>query len=107
MPIIFIIQIALSLAAVGLLSKMIIKIGAMVDHCATTPQQAKTVSVTVATGFIAIGSGGALLISVGVSTLLDVSITGLMISLGLTSLCLGLGFVHAIATLRAVLQNPK
>ena len=91
---------AASLLAV--LTGMILRIGAMMSDCPKNGLAIKTASVTIATGFAAIGAGGIILIVALLGALQIEPILGLLLSLGLAALCLGLGFTHAVGTLRLV-----
>ena len=51
-----------------------------------------------------IGFGGVALIG-SLLPILDMGALGILPSLGLAALCLGLGFGHAVATLRAVVRE--
>lgn len=100
------IYILLTFGALVALCIMILRIGAMIGTCRQTGAAARAAAVTIATGFATIGAGGLILIG----TLLPLAISGslfsLMLALGLAGLCLGLGFTHAIGTLRAVVAAP-
>ena len=55
---------------------------------------------------MAIGSGGVLIIAAAVfMSLTNIAVEGVMAALGLSILCLGLGFTHAVATLRDVVAQ--
>ncbi|MEO1140327.1 MAG: hypothetical protein AAFW87_12825 [Pseudomonadota bacterium] len=95
--------IALALLALAVLTKMILVIGQMQSDCPETGATVRLVAVTVATGFCAIGTGGVLLIAAALPVLADVPVVSLLAALGLASLCLGLGFTHAVNTLRLML----
>ena len=99
--------IALALGAVVALTQMILRIGAMVGDCPVTQARARAVSVTIATGFAAIGAGGVIMIGAVLPVLGDAPFAALMLALGFAALCLGLGFTHAMGTLRAALLQPQ
>lgn len=96
--------IGLSLLMVTAMVLMILKIGKLLGDCPASGRAARAASVTIATGYGMIGLGGVALIGAA-SALLDMGAIGLLPSLGLAALCLGLGFGHAIATLRAVIRD--
>lgn len=96
--------ISLSLAAVCALSVMILRIGALMVACPENGPAVRVATVTVATGFGAIGTGGAILIGALLPLLPSTPLASLLLALGLAALCLGLGFTQAVATLRAVLM---
>ena len=92
-----------AMIAVALLSFMILKIGALMSDCPQNGPAARTAAITISTGFAAIGTGGVLLIGAVLPLLADMPELAIALGLGFVSLCLGLGFTQAIATLRAVL----
>ncbi|MEP4196867.1 MAG: hypothetical protein ABJL99_14665 [Aliishimia sp.] len=100
------IYIVMSLAAVSALTLMILRIGSMMADCPDNGPAVRVGTVTVATGFAAIGTGGAVLIGAILPFLPHAPFMGLMLALGLAALCLGLGFTQAVATLRVVLMPP-
>ena len=93
-----------SLATLAFLSIMILRIGALMADCPDGGPAARTATLTVATGFAAIGAGGVLLIGASLPVLAQLSIPAALAALGFAALCLGLGFTQAIATLRDVLS---
>ena len=95
----------ISFAALGVLCKMILHIGTLLGNCPETGTAARAGSVTITTGFAAIGAGGLILISAAIPTYTVALPAVFMLALGLASLCLGLGFTHAIGSLRAVVAN--
>ena len=96
-----------ALGTVMLLTLMILRIGALVGACPVTQARARAVSITVATGFAAIGAGGVIMIGAILPVLKDVPFAALTLALGFAALCLGLGFTHAMGTLRAALVPPQ
>jgi len=98
-----------AVAAFGTLSVlgwMILKIGTLLGDCPVSRARAKAASVTVATGYLAIGAGGVVL--GGAAAVFAASELAAVIGmLGFVVLCLGLGFSNAIATLRAVTVLPE
>lgn len=99
----------LAMGAVVALAFMILKIGAMIGACPDSQRVAKAAGVTIATGFCAIGAGGVVLIGAALPLMPAAPLAGLMAALGLAALCLGLGFTHAVGTLRALVMDaaPK
>ncbi|MEO0402428.1 MAG: hypothetical protein AAF214_08625 [Pseudomonadota bacterium] len=93
----------LALGAVAALTAMILRIGALADACPTNQGRAHVVAMSVATSFAAIGAGGVILIGAVLPILPDAPLVALMLALGFAALCLGLGFTHAIGSLRAAL----
>ena len=89
-------------ALLAVLTGMILRIGAMMSDCPKNGPAIKTASVTISTGFAAIGAGGIILIVALLGLLQLEPILGLLLALGLAALCLGLGFTHAVGTLRLV-----
>ena len=98
--------ITLALAALIALCIMILKIGHLIGDCPQSKTAACAAAVSVATGFAAIGSGGIIVIGAGLAMADDMILPAFFLSLGFAALCLGLGFTHAIATLRAVVRMP-
>ncbi len=109
MSLIFPIYFVLAACALGGLSFMIFKIGDALSDCPATGRAARAGALTIVTGFVAIGGGAVLIIAAGVFvSLADIAAEGAMAALGLSILCLGLGFTHAVATLRDVVaQSAK
>ncbi|MFN3207824.1 MAG: hypothetical protein ACE369_02255 [Roseovarius sp.] len=99
--------IGLSLIALVALTRMILLIGTMQKNCPETGAAARLVSVTVATGYCAIGAGGVLLIAAAFPILAQTPVVAFFLALGLAMLCLGLGFSHAVNTLRLALYRAK
>ena len=95
----------LSLGVLVALGCMILKIGAMLGDCPQSRALAKSAAVTIATGYVAIGAGGVLLIGAVLPVMAEDAGLVLIAALGLAVLCLGLGFSQAISTLRAVLRD--
>ncbi|MDG1471015.1 MAG: hypothetical protein P8Q26_05565 [Ascidiaceihabitans sp.] len=97
----------IAIAAGGLiaLALMILKIGQMIGDCPQSKAAARAAAVTITTGFAAIGAGGVILIGAVLPILRDEPLAALMLALGFAALCLGLGFTHAVATLRAVVSD--
>lgn len=106
MTLLALLYVALSFACLATLSVMILRIGAMLAVCPQTGDAARAAAVTIATGFAAIGAGGVILIGALLPMFPEPALATFLLSLGLASLCLGLGFTHAIATLRAVINGP-
>ena len=96
----------LAFGALASLCIMILRIGRMLGTCPITKSVARTASVTIATGFAAIGAGGVILLGAMIPVMANAPLLGFLLALGLASLCLGLGFTHAIATLRVVIARP-
>lgn len=92
-----------ALGALGILTAMILRIGRMLGDCPQAQTRARAAAVTIATGYAAIGAGGTFL---GLAAVFAGQGTPFVaiVALGFVILCLGLGFGHAIATLRAVTQ---
>lgn len=97
------VYIPVSLTVLAILTGMILYVGSLVGDCPQNRARAKAVSVTIATGFAAIGAGGVIMIGAVLPVLVDAPLAALMVALGFAALCLGLGFTHAMGTLRASL----
>lgn len=99
-----ILYLVFALSALVALAGMILRIGQLLETCPDTSPAVRPAIVTITTGFAAIGSGGVILIGALIPLSGAVPLTGFLAALGLTSICLGLGFTQAVATLRAVLE---
>ncbi|NNJ67910.1 MAG: hypothetical protein HKP54_07700 [Boseongicola sp.] len=88
------------------LSVMILKIGTVLGQCPDKGQAARAGSITIATGFAAIGAGCVTLIAAALPAL-GFGLMALCICLGGATLALGLGFSNAVATLRSVMVDTK
>lgn len=109
MILIYIAYFAIALAVLAGLSTMILKIGAMMGTCPISNGAARSASITIATGYSAIGLGGVLLAAILIPVLIEMGAVSLLSAIGVACFALGLGFSHAMATLRAVVaevQNP-
>ncbi|KPD13480.1 hypothetical protein [Phaeobacter sp. 11ANDIMAR09] len=62
------------------------------------------ISLYVGLGLVMVGLGGVVLIG-AVIPILEGGLLSLLPALGLVAICLGLGFSHAVATLRAVVRE--
>jgi hypothetical protein len=96
--------IGLGLLMVTAMAVMILKIGKLIGDCPASGRAAKAAAVTIACGYGMIGFGGIALIGSAIP-LLEMGALGILPTLGLAALCLGLGFGHAVATLRAVVRE--
>lgn len=99
--------IALGFGALAALATMILRIGALLGECPQSKRTARAASVTIATGFAAIGAGGVILIGAVLPVLAEVPLAGFLGALGFAALCLGLGFTQAVGTLRALMQDAQ
>lgn len=95
----------LSLGMVVAMTMMILKIGHLLGDCPDTGMAARTASVTIATGYAMVAIGGVVLIGAGLASFDRTGAEGLLPGIGLAAICLGLGFTHAIATLREVVRE--
>jgi len=91
----------------SVLSYMILRIGKMLSDCPERGAIIRAASVTVATGFAAIGAGAVILLGLALPLAGEVHLLALPAALGLSILGLGLGFTHAIGTLRLVASGPE
>ncbi|MEJ8562844.1 hypothetical protein QTO30_17590 [Yoonia sp. GPGPB17] len=88
------------------LSYMIFRIGDALSDCPATGRAAKAGSLTIVTGFVAIGTGAVMIIAAGIFTALaGINVETVLAAIGVSLLGLGLGFTHAIATLRDVVAQ--
>ena len=99
--------ITLGFGALAALALMILRIGDLLGECPLSRATARAGAVTIATGFSAIGAGGVILIGAVLPLLAEVPLAGFLGACGFAALCLGLGFTHAVATLRAVLFDAR
>ncbi len=102
----FILYFGLAACALIALAIMIFRIGAALTDCPITGRAARAGALTIVSGFAAIGSGGIILIAAFAMVLVPgLTLAGLMGALGLSLLCLGLGFTQAVASLRDVIAQ--
>jgi len=99
--------IALGFGGLAALAIMILRIGALLGECPQSRATARAGAVTIATGFSAIGAGGVILIGAALALLAQAPMAGFLVALGFAALCIGLGFTHAISTLRAVMFDAQ
>ncbi|MDE4273605.1 hypothetical protein PXK30_00385 [Phaeobacter gallaeciensis] len=95
---------ALALLMVTAMTLMILKISSILGDCPQSGSAAQAAGVTIATGYAMIALGGIGLIGAAMPVL-DLGVWGLLPTLGFAAICLGLGFAHAVATLRAVVRE--
>lgn len=96
----------LAIATLVTLAGMILKVGKSMTTCPDASPAVAPAALTIVTGFVSMGLGGIVLIGAMMVALeLDAAFT-LFAGLGLACLTLGVGFSHAIATLRAVTSPP-
>lgn len=107
MTLLAVLYVALAFGALVALCIMILRIGAMIGTCPVSGANARTAAVTIATGFAAIGAGGVVLIGAVLPLMAAEPLMGFLLALGFASLCLGLGFTHAVGTLRAVVTPAE
>lgn len=99
--------IALGFGALAALATMILRIGTLLGECPQSKRTARAASVTIATGFAAIGAGGVILIGAVLPIMEQAPLAGFLGALGFAALCLGLGFTQAVGTLRALMQDAQ
>jgi hypothetical protein len=95
---------SLGLAMVVAMAVMILRIGTILGECPQSGRAARAAVVTISCGYAMIGFGGVAIIGTAIP-LLELGAVGILPSLGLAALCLGLGFSNAVATLRAVVRE--
>jgi hypothetical protein len=81
---------------------IIIKISGDMSDCPQRGKGLKSAGIAIASGYWAIGLGGIILIAAAIAALDFGQLPAMMLGLGFVSMCLGLGFANAVATLRAV-----
>jgi hypothetical protein len=97
---------ALTLSVLLGLALTIHAIAKAIGDCPDTGRAARAAGVTIATGFLAIG-GGVVAIIAGFMLMVEPNAATMLGCAGLAVLILGLGFTHAITTLRAVVLAAK
>jgi hypothetical protein len=101
---------AIALGTLVALARMIILIGRSIGDCPQTGRRAITAATSIATGYLAIGMGGVILIAASIPAMnpQDPASQAIVVlfNAGLASLILGLGFTHALRTLRSVISLP-
>ncbi len=95
-----------SFGLLAILNLIVLRIGAAMGACPQTGQIARAASVTLATGFAAIGGGAVLMIAAALP-LLQGGAPATMLAMGLAALVLGLGFSHAMTLLRHAVQPAR
>jgi len=101
-----IIYLALGLGITAILTTMILKIGRTMHDCPQNGPTARTLTITTATGFAAIGTGGVLLAGAALPFAGNAVPMALPLVAGFVTLCLGLGFLRAMEAVRDNLPNP-
>lgn len=92
---------AVTLATLLALGLMILRIGRTLGVCPQTGAALRIAAVTIATGFVAIGLGGILLVAAALPLTQDHAVAVFPI-MGFACLVLGLGFTHAVRVLKSV-----
>ena len=92
-----------ALAFLAALSGMILKISRALADCPQTGQVARAAGVTIATGYAAIGGGGVALVGSALPVVQG-GAPATIFAIGFAALVLGLGFAHAVSTLRAAVS---
>ena len=102
----FEISLYLGLALMMLLAMalMILRIGTLLGECPQSGRAARAGAVTIASGYAMVGLGAVILMGAAIP-LLEGGPLALLPTLGFVAICLGLGFSHAVATLRAVVRE--
>lgn len=88
-----------ALAFLGALATMIVKIAKGLGDCPQTGRVARAAGVTIATGYAAIGGGAVALIGSALPVMQG-GAPATIFAIGFAALTLGLGFTHAVTTLR-------
>ena len=96
----------LGLAALAALTLMILNIGKGIETCPQNGAAARVLARTTATGFAAIGAGGVVLTGAILPMAPQIMPVTLPLAVGFCLLCLGLGFLRAMESLRANLPDP-
>jgi len=98
---------AIALSVLVSLAAMILKIGHALGDCPDTGRVAKAAAVTITTGFVTIGAGGVTLVAAAMLALIPDTGNPFLVAVGLACVALGLGFTHAVATLREVVRRTS
>jgi hypothetical protein len=106
MTLIYATYFAIALGMLLGLGQMILRIGRALGECPQTGQGARLAAVPIATGFVAIGMGGVLLVATMLAVF-DQGPAALFFALGFACMVLGLGFAHAVAKLRDLNKPVK
>lgn len=94
-----------ALAFLAALATMIVKISRALGDCPKTGRAARAAGVTIATGYTAIGGGAVALVGSALP-IVEGGTPATLFAIGFAALVLGLGFTHAVTTLRLAVQ-PK
>ena len=94
-----------ALTFLAALTSMIVRIAQGLGDCPQTGRVARAAGVTIATGYGAIGGGAVMLVGSALPVL-DGGTPATLFAAGFAALILGLGFTHAIRTLRDAV-GPK
>lgn len=97
---------AVATAALLALAAMILAIGKSLGDCPQTGRAARAGAITIATGFTAIGAGAVILIAAALPAFGNAP-QATLAAMGLACLILGLGFTHAVTTLRHVIVSAR
>lgn len=92
-----------ALAFLAALATMIVQISRRMGDCPDTGRTARAVGVTIATGYTAIGGGAVALIGSALPVVQG-GTPATLFAIGFAALVLGLGFTHAVTTLRLAVQ---
>ena len=88
-----------ALAFLAALTLMILKISQGLGDCPRTGRIARAAGVTIATGYSAIGGGAVALVGSALPVVQG-GMPATLFAIGFAALVLGLGFTHAVRTLR-------
>ena len=92
-----------ALAFLAALATMIVKISRALGDCPQTGRAARAAGVTIATGYSAIGCGAVALIGSALP-IVKGGTPATLFAIGFAALVLGLGFTHAVTTLRLAVR---
>ena len=90
-------------ALLAALTGMILQISRKMGDCPDTGRVARAAGVTISTGFAAIGAGGAMLVGSALP-IVQGGTPAVLFATGFIAIVLGLGFTHAVTTLRLAVQ---
>lgn len=93
-------------ALLAALTGMILQISRKMGECPDTGRAARAAGVTIATGYAAIGAGGAMLVGSALPVVQG-GTPATLFAIGFTAIILGLGFSNAIMTLRSAVLTAQ
>lgn len=103
----FVIYFALAIAMLGALTWALLQIGERMSDCPVNGNTIKALSLTVATGFAAVGLGGVTLLAIMIPMAVSAPLQGFLGALGIAFVGLGFGFSQALSTMRDAVPGNR